>query len=157
MTKQSMKPALKLALTGFSISALLAVSACSGDNPAPDTESATIETPAEADEVIEPITEAMETAEAEGDTVAAEPEVLLASDAGATLYELNCRACHENGLLNAPKYGDAMAWSTLLAKDRATLYLHSAQGFNKMPAQAVNGVTEAEVKAAVDYMLEAVS
>ena len=35
--------------------------------------------------------------------------------------------------------------------------MHSAQGFNKMPAQAVNGITEAQVKASVDYMLAAVS
>ncbi len=35
--------------------------------------------------------------------------------------------------------------------------MHSAQGFNEMPAQVVNGVTKVQVKACVDYMLEAVS
>lgn len=85
-----------------------------------------------------------------------EPQV-LAANAGATLYEIKCKACHEVGLLNAPKYGDVAAWSPRLAKDKETLYMHSAHGFNKMPAQAVNGVTEAQIKAAVDYMIEAVS
>lgn len=179
MNKQSIKPTLKIAITTLSISALLALSACSVDKTATDetvtntnnsdvapvavteatepavedTDAATIEMPAQADEVIEPIPEAMETAEA----VAAEPEVLLASDAGAKLYESNCKLCHASGLLNAPKYGDKAGWAMALAKDKETLYLHSAQGFNKMPAQAINGVTEAEVKAAVDYMLAAVS
>ena len=173
MNKRSIKPTLKIAISTLSMSALLALTACSGDNTATDAavtnksdvapvamtepETATIETPAEADEVIEPITEAMETAAAQTATVTAEPEAVLASDAGATLYESNCKLCHANGLLNAPKYGDKAGWSMALTKDKATLYSHSAQGFNKMPAQAVNGVTEAQVKAAVDYMLEAVS
>lgn len=82
---------------------------------------------------------------------------VLSADTGAKIYESNCQACHANGLLNAPKYGDTAAWAQALQKDKETLYKHSAQGFNKMPAQAVNGVTEAQVKAAVDYMLVAVS
>ena len=85
-----------------------------------------------------------------------EPE-MLAADAGAKLYESNCQVCHAAGLLDAPKYGDTAAWSARLTKDKETLYMHSAKGFNKMPAQAVNGVTEAQVKAAVDYMLASVS
>ncbi|KTF06345.1 cytochrome c, class I [marine sediment metagenome] len=88
--------------------------------------------------------------------VVAEPEV-FAADAGAKLYESKCKVCHTAGLLNAPKYGDTAAWATRLTKDKETLYMHSAKGFNKMPAQAVNGVSEAQVKAAVDYMLASVS
>ncbi len=88
--------------------------------------------------------------------MATEPEV-LAADAGVKLYESNCKVCHDAGLLNAPKYGDAAAWAPRLAKDKETLYMHSAKGFNKMPAQAVDGVTEAQVKAAVDYMLASVN
>ena len=87
---------------------------------------------------------------------AAEPE-MLAADTGAKLYESNCKVCHTAGLLNAPKYGDSTAWATRLTKDKETLYMHSAKGFNKMPAQAVDGVSEAQVKAAVDYMLASVS
>ena len=81
----------------------------------------------------------------------------LAANAGATLYESKCKVCHTAGLLNAPKYGDTAAWATRLDKGKETLYLHSAKGFNKMPAQAVDGVTEAQVNAAVDYMLASVS
>ena len=35
----------------------------------------------------------------------------LAVNVGAELYNKQCMACHANGLLNAPKYGDAAAWA----------------------------------------------
>ncbi|NYR08821.1 c-type cytochrome [Psychrobacter sp. BI730] len=163
----------KLKLSVISMSVVFAMSACSGDNTA-------TEEPAAADE---PATAVEETAVAEGATLEtvdesgtesatvsadivdeavatpetnSEPEV-LAADAGAKLYESNCQVCHAAGLLDAPKYGDTAAWAARLTKDKETLYMHSAKGFNKMPAQAVNGVTEAQVKAAVDYMLASVS
>lgn len=163
-----------LTLSAVGISALLLLSACSSDSgndgsdqPAEDstavsdsvataevTEAAPTAEPdtaipeADAEPAVKPVIE--EAAEQ------AEPE-MLAADAGKTLYESNCKVCHDAGLLNAPKYGDQMAWSTRLTKDKETLYMHSAKGFNKMPAQAVNGVTDAQVKAAVDYMLASVS
>ena len=89
------------------------------------------------------------------DVAAAAPE--LSADAGKALYEKQCQACHAQGLLEAPKYGDKEAWAAHLAKGKDTLYEHSAKGFNKMPPQAVNGVSEAEIKAAVDYMIASVS
>lgn len=163
-----------LTLSAVGISVLLLLSACSSDSgndgsdqpaenstavsdsvataevteAAPTAEPDTAIPEADAEPAVKPVIE--EAAEQ------AEPE-MLAADAGATLYESNCKVCHDAGLLNAPKYGDQMAWSTRLTKDKETLYMHSAKGFNKMPAQAVNGVTDAQVKAAVDYMLASVS
>ena len=81
----------------------------------------------------------------------------MAADAGAKLYETNCKACHEAGLLEAPKYGDKAAWAARLTKGKDTLHMHSAKGFNKMPAQVTDKVSEAQVYAAVDYMIAAVS
>lgn len=79
----------------------------------------------------------------------------LSADAGKQLYEKACKACHATGLLNAPKLGDKEAWATrTAANDKATLVKHSAEGFNQMPAQAVNGVTVEQVAAAVDYMIQ---
>ncbi|WP_201578840.1 c-type cytochrome [Psychrobacter sp. Pi2-52] len=171
----------KLKLSVISMSVVFAVSACSGDNTATE-ESAVADEPATAIEekavaetegttpesMVEPETDtdtepkaATESADMADEEVAtpatdSEPEV-LAADAGAKLYESNCQVCHAAGLLDAPKYGDTAAWTARLTKDKETLYMHSAKGFNKMPAQAVNGVTEAQVKAAVDYMLASVS
>ena len=81
----------------------------------------------------------------------------LAVNVGAELYNNQCMACHANGLLNAPKYGDTAAWAPRIAKGIDTLTTHSVNGFNQMPAQAYNGVTEAQAKAVVDYMLASVS
>ena len=147
-----------VATLAISISALLMISACSDktatDTPAVDAAETTV---VEAPVAVETVEETAVVIETPADTATtAEPE-LLAVDAGAKLYESNCKACHANGLLNAPILGDKAAWEPRLAKGKETLYTHSAQGFNKMPAQAVNGVTEAQVKAAVDYMLAAVS
>ena len=161
------KSVTKLALSSLSLSALLALSACSGgdnkaEEPAAVNETETVvEAPAAETEVVtpEPAVEAEPTevpvVEAEPEA-AAEPEV-LAADAGAQLYEKQCKVCHENGLLEAPKFGDKAAWAPHLAKDIETLRMHSAKGFNKMPAQAVGDVTEAQVHAAVDYMVAAAS
>lgn len=164
------KSVTKLALSSLSLSALLALSACSGgdnkaEEPAAVNETETVvvepEAPAAETEVVtpEPAVEAEPTevpvVEAETEA-AAEPEV-LAADAGAQLYEKQCKVCHENGLLEAPKFGDKAAWAPHLAKDIETLRMHSAKGFNKMPAQAVGDVTEAQVHAAVDYMVAAAS
>lgn len=164
------KSVTKLALSSLSLSALLALSACSGgdnkaEEPAAVNETETVvvepEAPAAETEVVtpEPAVEAEPTevpvVEVEPEA-AAEPEV-LAADAGAQLYEKQCKVCHENGLLEAPKFGDKAAWAPHLAKDIETLRMHSAKGFNKMPAQAVGDVTEAQVHAAVDYMVAAAS
>lgn len=158
----------RLSLSVISLSALLVLSACSGDNATTEASSAANEPAATSVEetvatesettVPEPMAESETTdmVVEEKTAVVAEPEV-LAADAGAKLYESNCKVCHTAGLLNAPKYGDTAAWATRLTKDKETLYMHSAKGFNKMPAQAVNGVSEAQVKAAVDYMLSSVS
>lgn len=164
-----------LTVSAISISALLMLSACSDNNtteppadaPA-ETSMAVEEAPAAAPEAPKPQTsEPAVPAEAPATTTAEpaeavepptpdEPEV-LAADAGAKLYESNCKVCHEAGLLDAPKYGDKAAWTPRLAKGIDTLHMHSAQGFNKMPAQATDKVSEAEVYAAVDYMVAAVS
>ena len=109
------------------------------------TDTATAAAPATAD-----------AATAETATAAAVP-VAAAGNAGEQLYNTQCMACHAAGLLNAPKYGDAAAWAPRIAKGKDTLYLHAAKGFNQMPAQAANGVTEDQIHAAVDYMVAAAS
>ena len=81
----------------------------------------------------------------------------LSVDVGAELYNKQCMACHANGLLNAPKYGDAAAWAPRIAKGKETLYTHASNGFNQMNAQVNAEVTEEQVHAAVDYMVAAAS
>ena len=166
MKQQTMqkKSIVKLALSGLSLSALLMLSACSGgdnkaaEEPAAVNEPETVVVEPEAPVEAEPVVE-VETPEVEAEEVsteAAEPEV-LAADAGAVLYEKQCKVCHEKGLLAAPVFGDKEAWTPRIAKGIDTLHMHSAKGFNKMPAQANAEVSEAQVHAAVDYMVAAAS
>ena len=165
------KSVVKAALSGLILSALLTLSACSdGESTATDEPAAINETETVVVEPIvepkasteaEPVTET-ETAdvpEVEAEEVsadAAKPEVLSA-DAGAALYEKQCKVCHEKGLLAAPVFGNKEAWAPRIAKGIDTLHMHSAKGFNKMPAQASADVSEAQVHAAVDYMVAAAS
>lgn len=162
MNKKSLNAAGKLTWSALGLSAMLALSACSGDKAA--EEPVVEETPAV--EVVEPVVEEApvveaapaeeEAAPAEKAEEAAEPEE-LAANAGEELYNAQCVACHAAGLLNAPKFGDKEAWAPRIAKGKDTLHMHSAKGFNQMPAQAANGVSEAQVHAAVDYMIAAAS
>ena len=161
------KSVVKLALSGLSLSVLLTLSACSGGDNTPtdepavvnETEAVVVEpaAPAEAEPVVE--VETVEVSEVKAEEVsaaAAEPEV-LAADAGAALYEKQCKVCHEKGLLAAPVFGNKEAWAPRIAKGIDTLHMHSAKGFNKMPAQASAEVSEVQVHAAVDYMVAAAS
>lgn len=77
------------------------------------------------------------------------------ADKGKTVYEKTCASCHDAGVAGAPKTGDSAAWSDRIAKGKETLYKHSIEGFKAMPAKGgVSSLSDGEVKAAVDYMVE---
>ncbi|MDR5860181.1 cytochrome c5 family protein [Halomonas eurihalina] len=74
---------------------------------------------------------------------------------GQAIYESICTSCHATGVANAPKMGDTEAWSQRLEKGTDTLYTHVIDGFNAMPPKGGDpSLSDAEVKAAVDYLLE---
>lgn len=74
---------------------------------------------------------------------------------GAELVNRICTTCHGTGLLNAPKIGDASAWSSR-AEARGGLdgLLKSAiHGLNAMPAKGTCAdCSEDELKGAIQYM-----
>lgn len=74
---------------------------------------------------------------------------------GEATYNQACMACHMTGAAGAPKRGDADAWAPRLEKGIDTLYEHSINGFQAMPPKGGQvSLSDDEVKAAVDYMLE---
>lgn len=76
---------------------------------------------------------------------------------GEAVYNQACMACHMTGAAGAPIRGDEAAWAPRLEKGMETLYTHSIEGFNAMPPKGGQmGLSDEEVKAAVDYMVEAV-
>jgi len=79
---------------------------------------------------------------------------------GESVYNGNCAACHNSGVAGAPVQGDAADWNDRVAQGVETLYKHAIEGYQgssgMMPAKGGNpSLEDAEVKAAVDYMLEA--
>ncbi|MEW5708085.1 MAG: c-type cytochrome [Pseudomonadota bacterium] len=74
---------------------------------------------------------------------------------GQAVYQKICAACHAAGVAGAPKHGDKAAWSTRIAQGKDALYAAALKGKGAMPPKGGNPVlSDAEVKAAVDYMVE---
>lgn len=78
---------------------------------------------------------------------------------GKTVYEHNCVVCHGQGVAGAPKFGDADAWAPHIAKGKDTLYKDAINGFTGKagtmpPKGGFTNLSDDEVKAGVDYMVE---
>lgn len=77
---------------------------------------------------------------------------------GQQVYQASCVACHDAGIAGAPKTGDKGQWTKRIAKGLSTLYASAVKGVTGsagvMPAKGGNpALSDAEVKAAVDYMV----
>lgn len=73
--------------------------------------------------------------------------------AGEAIYKNSCFACHDSGVANSPKIGDKVAWTARIAMGDDTLYKSAIKGKGAMPAKGGNtSISDADVKAAVDYM-----
>jgi len=78
-----------------------------------------------------------------------------ASD-GKKIYETTCVACHGAGIAGAPKFGDKAAWAPRIKTGMPTLYQTAIAGKGAMPPKGGNlSLSDADVKAAVDYMVGA--
>jgi len=78
---------------------------------------------------------------------------------GEKVYKSTCSICHLSGLKGAPRIGSKSDWRLRLTADREILYQRAIKGYvgskGSMPARGSNStLSEAEVKAAVDYMYE---
>ncbi len=75
---------------------------------------------------------------------------------GKKVYEGTCHVCHATGLVGSPKFGDKAAWAPRIATGMNTLYDAALHGLRAMPPKGGNAnLSDAEVKAAVDYMTAA--
>jgi len=80
------------------------------------------------------------------------------SRSGQQVFESTCTACHGAGIAGAPKLGDKTQWAKHIAKGRDALYASAVNGVQGstgvMPPKGGNpGLSNAEVRAAVDYMV----
>lgn len=78
---------------------------------------------------------------------------------GRYIWLQNCENCHGYGIEDAPIPMQPADWRHRVVKDRDVLYSHAVDGFigdgySSMPARGGNdGLSEKQVKAAVDYMI----
>lgn len=79
---------------------------------------------------------------------------------GRQVYDNACSICHGTGAAGAPKLGDAGAWQARTGQGTATLYDHAINGYmgeqGLMPPKGGRAdLSDEQVRAAVDYMLDA--
>lgn len=69
-------------------------------------------------------------------------------------YNTSCAACHASGVLGAPKTGAPGDWTARLAAGIETIYNNAINGKGGMPARGGTSLTDDQIKAVVDYMLD---
>lgn len=79
-----------------------------------------------------------------------------AAGAGEALYKQACAVCHAAGVAGAPKFGDKASWSARVGLGLDGLTASAIQGKNAMPPKGGSTASDADIKAAVEYMLAAV-
>ena len=76
--------------------------------------------------------------------------------AGKKLYDSACMPCHATGVAGAPKLGDKTAWATRIQAGVDALTASVIKGKGAMPPKgAAPTATDAELRAAVEYMVAA--
>lgn len=99
-----------------------------------------------------------EAAAPEAAAPAAEP-AMAENTIGKGVFNKTCSLCHAAGVAGAPKPGDQADWGPRIAQGNDMLYKHALEGFTgakgMMPARGgAATLSDDEVKAAVDYMVE---
>ena len=79
--------------------------------------------------------------------------------AGKAVYDTNCAACHEAGMMGAPKPGDKAAWSARIPQGVETMAKKSITGFQgkvgAMPPKGGNAsLTDEAITNAVAFMVD---
>lgn len=76
--------------------------------------------------------------------------------AGEAVYKKACISCHMTGAAGAPKLGDASVWAARIEKGAAALVqsaMTGVPGTAMMARGACGACSDADIKAAVDYMI----
>lgn len=102
---------------------------------------------------------AINAGQAAAPVAAAAPAAGGGADVGKKLYDTTCMACHGAGVAGAPKFGDKAAWAPRIAEGLDVLDDHAIKGYTgksgMMPPKGGSNAPDADVKAAVKYMVDA--
>jgi cytochrome c5 len=86
---------------------------------------------------------------------AAQTAVAGAGAGGEALYKQACFACHATGAANAPKLGDKAAWAPRIKQGMPAMMQSALKGKGAMPPKGGSTAPDADVQAAVEYMVNA--
>lgn len=76
---------------------------------------------------------------------------------GQAVYEASCKACHIKGLMGAPLMSDKAVWGPRIEKGIDALTATVIKGKPPMPPRgACVDCSDADIRAAVEYMVELV-
>ncbi len=79
-----------------------------------------------------------------------------AGGAGEALYKQACVACHAAGVAGSPKFGDKAAWAPRIATGIDALTASVIKGKGAMPPKGGSAASDADIRAAVEYIAAAV-
>ncbi len=100
-------------------------------------------------------TEEVKPADTATGTESADAAPETTANAGKSIYDTACFACHTTGATGAPILGNKEAWASRVSKSKDTLYFNAINGINSMPAKGgAASLSDDDVKAVVDYMVE---
>ncbi len=86
---------------------------------------------------------------------AAATKVAAAGNSGEALYKQVCTACHAAGVAGAPKSGDKAAWAPRIKTGIDALTASVIKGKGAMPPKGGSAASDAEIRATVEYMVNA--
>ena len=87
---------------------------------------------------------------------AAVAAVAVKAGAGEALYKQACVACHSAGVAGAPKLGDKAAWAPRVKTGLDAMTASVIKGKGAMPAKGGSAASDADIRAAVEYMVSSV-
>lgn len=80
----------------------------------------------------------------------------VASLSGEAVYKQSCAVCHTAGVAGAPKLGDKAGWAKLMGVGVDGMTASVIAGKGAMPPRGGSAASDAEIKAAVQYMMASV-
>lgn len=75
---------------------------------------------------------------------------------GSVLYKKACYACHDSGLVKAPRLGDKAAWAQRISKGIDSLNQSVITGKGAMPPRGGTQYTDVEINQVIKFMLSKV-
>lgn len=86
---------------------------------------------------------------------AAAVKVAASAGTGEALYKQACVACHASGVAGSPKFGDKAAWAPRIKTGLDAMTASVIKGKGAMPPKGGSAASDADIRAAVEFMVNA--